>query len=239
MTNEIIFLLHTLCISFFTIFGALLGAETLMVITVVHCILANLFVTKQVNLFFFSATGTDAFILGAVLGLNLLQEYEGKEAAIKTILINFFILCYFICMSVIQLRYIPNNFDTAHNAFNEILSPLPRIGLVSVIVFFIVQFCDYFSYQFLKNLFKGNYFVFRNFIATAASQFLDTALFTYFALSGIVEKPLQVFLMSYSIKLLAMFIISPVLFLFVDSMQDSIHKKTEEYLKKIKSNKKN
>lgn len=223
MTNEIIFLLHTLCISFFTILAAFFGTQTLIVITVIHCILANLFVTKQVNLFFFAATGTDAFILGAVLGLNLLQEYDGKEVAVKTIIINFFILCYVMCMSVIQLKYIPNNFDTAHNAFNEILSPLTRIGFVSIIVFFIVQCCDYFLYQFLKRLFKGNYFVLRNFIATAVSQFLDTALFTYFALSGIVEKPLQVFLMSYSIKLLAMFIISPVLFLLVDF----IHKKTE------------
>jgi len=213
MTNEIIFIIHTFCVSIFTIGAAIIGTQALIVITIVHCILANIFVTKQVNLFFFAATGTDAFIIGSVLGLNLLQEYGGSQIARKTIFINFFALCYVICASIIQLWYIPNNFDDTHAAFAHILSPLPRIGFVSVVVFFIEQYCDYLFFQFLKRLFNDNYFVLRNFISTALCQLLDTVLFTYFALSGIVENLFEVGLMSYSVKLLAIFVISPMVFL--------------------------
>ena len=214
LSNEFLFLIHSFIITFFTLSALWIGKEALITIIVMHCVLANLFVTKQITLFSLSATGTDAFIIGSVLGLNVLQEYFGSQIARRVIFVNFFILLYFIAASFMHCAYVANEFDTMSNAFDVILLPLPRIVWVSMFVFLFVQFVDYKLFQILKNIFGERFFVARNFFSVAFCQLLDTGLFTFFALSGIVHNIWHVALMSYSIKLLSIFIISPLLFVF-------------------------
>lgn len=212
--NECLFLLHSLMITCFTLFALWFSKEALITIIVTHCILANLFVTKQITLFSLSATGTDAFIIGSVIGLNVLQEYFGSQIARRVILANLFILFYFALCSLIHCAYIANEFDTMSHAFYIILSPLVQIIFVSMAVFLFVQFFDYTLFQWLKDVFGERFFVARNFFSVAFCQLLDTALFTFFGLSGLIHNIWHVALMSYSIKLLSIFIISPLLFSF-------------------------
>jgi queuosine precursor transporter len=213
-SNELLFFFHSFFICLVTLAATAMGKEALSAMIIMHCVLANLFVTKQITLFSLSATGTDAFIIGSVLGLNLLQEYFGSQIARRILYTNFFILFYVIISSVIQNYYIPNEFDVLSESFYRILSPLPHIGVVSMIVFFLVQYVDYMLFRILKNRFGEKYFVIRNFISVAFCQLLDTILFTFFGLYGIVHNILHVAIISYTIKLLSIFIISPLLFAF-------------------------
>jgi len=77
--NEFIFLLHIIIIAISSLVALRLGKEALVAYVCVLGILSNLFVTKQILLFGFNVIATDAFVVGAVLGLQLLQEYYGKK----------------------------------------------------------------------------------------------------------------------------------------------------------------
>jgi uncharacterized integral membrane protein (TIGR00697 family) len=213
-SNELIFLFHSLFICFFTLCAAWLSQEALSIIIVMHCVLANLFVTKQITLFSLSATGTDAFIIGSVLGLNMLQEYYGRQSARQVINANLFILGYLVLASLIQNLYVPNKFDTTSASFDLILAPILRIGIVSMLVFYLTQYIDYILFWYLKQRFGEKYFVVRNFLSVAFCQFIDTALFTIFGLWGVVHNIVHVAVISYLVKLLTIFAISPFLFAF-------------------------
>src|ERR1700692_1102877 len=103
MHNELIFIAHSLIISAFALFSLKLGKEALIGFISVACILANLFVIKQTTLCTLTATCSDAFSIGAVLGLNLLQEYYGREIGRKAIWISFFLLVFYAIVSQIHL----------------------------------------------------------------------------------------------------------------------------------------
>src|SRR5438445_4228981 len=105
--NELIFILHTLIIAAFALGALALGPSALVAFVCIQCMLANLFVVKQITLFGFTATCADAFTVGATIGLNLLQEYFGKEIAKRTIWINFFLLIFYALLSQIHLFYLP------------------------------------------------------------------------------------------------------------------------------------
>src|SRR6185295_1974808 len=103
MFNELLFLFHCITVAIFSLISLWLGPSALVAFICAQCILANLFVIKQTTLLGLTATCADAFTVGATLGLNLLQEYFGKEIAKKTIWINFFLLIFYAIISQIHL----------------------------------------------------------------------------------------------------------------------------------------
>ena len=92
--NELIFFAHVIIISLFTIFSLKISKEALVAFIALYCVLANLLVLKQITLFGLHPTASDAFSVGAILGLNLLQEYYGKITAKKAIWTCFLALVF-------------------------------------------------------------------------------------------------------------------------------------------------
>ncbi len=223
--NELIFLLQTIIITIFALGSLALGRSALVAFVCLCCIIANLFVVKQITLFAFTATCSDAFTVGAVLGLNLLQEYFGKEIAKKTIWINFFLLIFYTLISQIHLLYLPNSADTAHEHFVPLLSLMPRIALASLAVYLFTQIIDYYLYGILKKAFSGKYIILRNYISIAFCQLLDTILFSFLGLYGIIEEIWQVIIISYIIKLISIIIATP----FV-GLSQKIYAKTKSHV---------
>ena len=116
MLNEFIFILHIISVTILGLIALRLGKSALISIIALQCIVANIFVTKQIMLFGFNVTGTDVFIIGAELSLNLLQEFYGMQAAKKAIKISFLMLLSFLVYSRFQLWYIPSQVDTMHSS---------------------------------------------------------------------------------------------------------------------------
>src|SRR5260221_7331369 len=139
--------------------------------------LANLFVIKQITLLGLIATSSDAFTIGATLGLNLLQEYFGKSITKKTIWINFFLLIFYAIVSQIHLWYIPHSVDITQQHFVALLQFMPRIVVASFSVYLISQLADYYLYGFLKKSCAEKYIIFRNYTSIAICQLIDTILF--------------------------------------------------------------
>lgn len=209
MTNELIFLIQIITIVSFSLGALKFGKEALVTFVCICCILANLFVLKQTTLFGFNATCSDAFTIGATLGLNLLQEYFGRYISRITIGINFFFLIFYAIMSQIQLAYVPSMFDSMQQHYLPLMQLMPRIMIASITVYLIAQIADYFIYGLLKKYWHHRLLITRNYISIIISQFIDTVLFTFLGLYGIVENLWEIIFISYCIKLVAIFIATP------------------------------
>ncbi len=200
--NELLFLAHILAVLGF-VFGALrLGKSALVSLVVLQAVLANLFVVKQTELFGFSVTCSDVFAIGSIFALNLLQEYFGREAAQRAVGASFLGLLFFAAMSQMHLLYAPASFDTAHQGFAQIFSSTPRIIFASIAVFYLVQKIDVHLFGWLKDKLEGKKFPFRVGLSLIVSQTLDTALFSFAGLYGLVESIFDIILISLLAKFL-------------------------------------
>ncbi len=207
--NETLFLLHMAMAFLFTLGALKLGKGALTTWICLQALFANLFVLKQIELFGFQVTCSDVFAVGGILGLNLLQEYYGKPASQKATQACFFFMLFFVLLSKVHLLYIPSREDTAHEAYSQLLSPAPRLLLASLFVFFIVQKIDLKVFSKLKSKMKTSSFGLRNIISLLSSQLLDTVLFTFIGLYGIVSSLYDVILMSFLIKVVVILCLSP------------------------------
>lgn len=209
--NELIFFTQIIVILLFALKALKLGKGALTTWVVVQALIANLFVLKQITLFGFDVTASDAFAIGSLLGLNFLQEYYGQEEAKQVAWICFFFMFFFFIVSQLHLFYQPNSYDSVHSAYQMILAPAPRLLAASMGVFFIVQQLDIRFFSFLKNQFQDLNFAFRVTITLVLTQFLDTFLFSFAGLYGLVISVVDIIIVSFAIKLMVIFCITPLL----------------------------
>lgn len=213
ITNELIFFFHVFIISLATFICLQFGKNGLSALVTLCFVLGNLFVLKQINLFSLSVTPTDAYFIGAALAINLLNEFYGRKEARKALYISLILGIFFVILGIIQLMYQPNQFDVFHNHFYALLSPTARIVAASLTAYFTSQTVEYILYAFLKQLLKGKYLIMRNWITLLTSQFIDTVLFSFLGLYGIIENIGSVILLSYTIKIITIFSMTPILWI--------------------------
>lgn len=209
MANEYIFIIQSVILAVASLGALYLGKAALVAFICMQCLLANIFVLKQITIAGLNATAADAFTIGATLGLNLLQEYYGKAIAKKTIFTNFFLLIFYAVVSQIHLWYTPSNFDSAHIHFKPLLTVMPRIIIASFTAFFISQWIDYALYGWLRTLWHSRWLVVRNYSSMLVSQLIDTVLFSVLGLYGLVENIGHIIVVSYVIKVAAIFCAVP------------------------------
>lgn len=209
--NEILFFTQILIIIFFAIGALKLGKQALTAWVAIQAIIANLFVLKQITLFGFMVTASDAFVIGSLLGLNFLQEYFSKEEAANATWICFFFMIFFTIVSQLHLLYAPSSADNTQGAFEILLSPSPRLLIASMCVFFIIQRIDIFFFAWLKTSLPSFSFAVRATLALIVSQFLDTLLFSFAGLYGIVASIADIIVLSYAVKLIVIFCFTPLL----------------------------
>lgn len=209
MNNEFIFLLHILFVTLMGLGALSLGRSALITTITLQCIVANLFVTKQIILFGLNVTCTDIFIVGSQVSLNLLQEFFGIDEAKKAIRISFFFLICFLILSQFQIWYTPSQFDSMHLNYYSILSFTPRIILASILAYLTSQNISILIFKFLKKIFNNKFLALRSGITTSLSQLIDTVVFTIAALYGITYSVAQIITLSFAIKLFAIAVTTP------------------------------
>lgn len=211
--NELIFLAHIIFIGITCLVTLRMGAEALVAFLCVQPIIANLFVLKQITLFGFTATAADVYIVGSVITLNLIQEYFGKPLARKAIWVSFGMLLFYTIATQFQIWYAPSPVDMAHGYFYQLLQFMPRLTVASMITYLVVQHIDSFTYGFFYAITGGKYLLLRNYGTIAISQLLDTLLFSFLGLYGILADLPQVMLVSFVIKMGVMVAASPFILL--------------------------
>lgn len=208
MTNICIFLLSCTLIIGFSQCAAKLGESLLTTWIAVLSLLANFFVLKQISLLGFNATASDVFAVGSLWSLNLMQEYFGTKAAKRAIWASFLGLGFFVLMAQLHLAYVPSTYDTAQGAYTALLQPTPRILVGSLVAFFISQQCDRRLYQAAKQRLSLPAPI-RSTLTLLCSQALDTVLFGFIALYGIIDALNEILWVSYSIKCMAILAMLP------------------------------
>lgn len=209
--NEALFFLHLLLVFAFGCIALRLGKMALGAWVAIQAVCANLFVVKQIFFFGFEVTCADVFAIGSVLGLNLLQEYFGKESAKQALWVTFFSMLFFAAMARVHLIYIPSSADTTQEAFRSVLSSTPRLFIASLGVFFITQQLDIRVFQLLKQKMTRVPFAWRCALSTTLSQLSDTVLFSLFGLWGLVASLTDIILVSFLIKLILISCMTPLI----------------------------
>ena len=198
--NELLFFGHVFLVVAFSFMALRLGPLALTALIALQAVLANLFVVKQMTLFGLNATCSDVFAIGSLLALNLLQEFFGREAAQKAVRASFLSMAFFASMAYIHLSYGPSAQDQMQGAFLQILSATPRIVFASVAVYWVVQQIDVRVFGWLRERCEGRHLPFRLMAALFLSQTIDTVLFSFLGLYGLVSSLLEIMLISLLIK---------------------------------------
>lgn len=210
-SNEIIFALHCIAIAVSVLIALRMGKEALTTFVVINGVLANIFVIKQINIFGFNATTTDAFTIGAVVSANLIHEYFGAYPARKALYISTFIALLVTLLTQIQLWYLPSEFDQHHEYFSFIFSHTPRVIFASLSAYFIAQVTENILYAFFKDFFNDKFILLRNWLTICFTQLVDTCLFSFLALYGVAANITHIIILSFCIKIIALICMSPAI----------------------------
>ena len=211
IANEFIFIAHTLLVTFAVTCAARYGQQALTSIVVLFTLIANLFVTQAIVLAGFTATSTDAFMVGSSLALVLLQEQYGVTQARRAIIISFFGLVLFTLFSLVHMWYTPAPTDFMRPAFAAILYTLPRLLIASASAYLISQYTNTVLYNLLKKKLPQSWFLTRTYGSIVCTQLLDTLLFSFLGLYGIMSNLGSIMLVSASIKLIAILTTVPLM----------------------------
>lgn len=202
MSNELLFFIQFFFSLFFLGATVKFSEAALVAFIALQAVLANLFIMKQIVLFGFTLTCSDLFFVGSMLGLSLLQEYFGKEAARRAGKISFLALLFFTLAAQITLWYQPAPEDLAQGAFKVIFSTTARIVFSSLAVYYLVQKLEILLFGFLRALFSGRFFALRVALSLLITQTIDTLLFSFSALYGVITPLFDVMVVSLCVKCL-------------------------------------
>lgn len=211
MYNELIFILDTIFVAAAALIAFWLSLEAMVALVCILVVLMNLFVIKEINLFSFVATASDVLGIGVALCLNLIQEYYGPRQAKSTMWLGFCAAIVYVILSLFHCAYVPGSADVTHIHFVTLLTPMPRIIAASLISFIIIQTIDRHLYALLQRVLAGKYFLIRNYCSVMLTQLLDTVLFSFLGLYGMISNLGDMIMVSYGIKLLTIVLMAPLL----------------------------
>lgn len=200
--NELFIVGHIIIVTT-AIWLAYIHSKTALTAVISLCIfLANLFVLKEIGLFGLCITPTDAFTAGAGIGLGLLQYKWSRQAAIETLYITFACAALMALLAQWHLWFIPVTHDLMQAHYVAILSPAPRLIIASLISYACCQLVEISMLTFLRRSATFLPFELQGFIAMAIASVVDTIMFSYLGLFGLVSHISHIIIVSYIVKLI-------------------------------------
>lgn len=192
MTNELLLIL-SLLITYSAVLAVfyIFREQGLFLWTIVATIAANIEVLIIVNAFGMEMTLGNILFASTFLVTDILSELYGKKTAQKAVWLGIATSVIFILISQSWLLYTPNENDFAMPAMKTIFSNTPRLMLVGIAVYVIVQLFDvwlYHKWWHFTSKKTGNSHGFlwlRNNGSTLISQLLNAVLFTWGAFYGV------------------------------------------------------
>src|SRR5574344_1019166 len=148
MSNELL-----LVISLLVIYGSVLlwlylfGEHGLMALTVFATITANIEVLIMVKAFGMEMTLGNILFAATLVITDILSELYGKEKKKKAVNIGILTSISMIFLTISWMYYTPSSSDWAYPSVKTIFSNTPRLMLVSLGVYAIVQKFDVWAYH--------------------------------------------------------------------------------------------
>ncbi|GAB6988268.1 queuosine precursor transporter [Paenibacillus pini] len=206
--------------SLFLLCYRLFGKKGLYAWIGVATVIANIQVTKTIDMFGIVMTLGNTMYVSLYMTSDLLNEKYGKEEARKAVWFGFFTLVMTTVIMQMALYFTPDASDLAQESLSNIFGLMPRLALASLAAYFISQFLDVRLYSWLRNMFgKRNQFWIRNNGSTMISSLVDTLVFCTIAFAGdryTFGVWMEIFLTTYIIKFILTAVGTPFLYIARD-----------------------
>lgn len=157
------------------------GKEGIYVWIAVASVIANIQVSKCINIFGIEGTLGNVLFASVFLATDILNECYGEKEAKKGVYIGLFSVIIYLVSMQLSLLFVPSEIDVVNEAMINLFSLAPRICIASLIMFFISNILDVKIYSFLKSKFKGKKMWIRNNISTIVCNCLDNFGFVFLA----------------------------------------------------------
>jgi len=222
MRNEILLMVSLVLIySAVVLFYRYFGKAGLYAWTVLATIAANIEVLIMVDAFGMEMTLGNVLFASTFLVTDILSETEGKKYADKAVGIGIAVCVSFIIITQSWFLYIPADSDWASPAIRQVFANTPRLMLVSIAVYAIVQLFDVWAYHKIWNRIiaktgdsrRGLWI--RNNCATLISQLMNTVLFTFGAFWGLhsLHTLIDICISSYIIFIVTSLLDTPAVYM--------------------------
>jgi len=183
---------------------------------VMSSIVANIIVTKVINLFWFQAATLGNATYGSIfLATDVLSEkYSKKDAQLSVYLAFFAIISATL---IIQLALLFNPvYQETQDHLQGVFKLAPRIVLGSLCAFVVSQLLDITLFDKIKQRLPDHKFLWvRNNVATLISQLVDTIIFVGIAFYGVYNFDIliSILISTYILKLFVAILDTPFIYL--------------------------
>lgn len=168
------------------------GKTSLFVWMAFAMVLANIEVSKGVEMFGLAMTLGNVIYVTADFVTSIFNECYNKKEARRAVLYGFIASVMFVILSQITIHFKPMaGSEEVSDAMKLLFGFTPRVVASSLLTYLISSWIDTGIYDFLKRkVFKkdnGKHMFCRSEISSLVSQFIDSALFTLLAFAGVAE----------------------------------------------------
>ena len=190
------------------------GRTGLYVWIAIAGIVANLQVSKTIEVFGLTATLGNIVYAGSFLATAILNEHRGVRSARKGVWVGFFAVVSLTVLMQIALLFEPASSDVMQPHLLVVFGVLPRITAASLIAYLVSQQHDVWAYQFWKERFPGPLWI-RNNLSTIVSQLIDSLVFTLVAFVGVFPWGVlvEIVITTYVLKAVVAILDTPFLYL--------------------------
>lgn len=177
-------------------------------------IIANIQVTKTIELFGITATLGNIVYATSFLATDILNERFGSGLARRSVWIGFGAIVSATLLMSLALGFTPAPDDTMASSLQNIFSLLPRITVASLSAYVLAQLHDVWAFDFWRRHVPSRLWV-RNNLSTLVSQAIDSLVFTTVAFAGVfpISVFLEILLTTYVLKVLVAVLDTPMIYL--------------------------
>ncbi|WP_438347347.1 queuosine precursor transporter [Paenibacillus sp. FA6] len=170
--------------SLFLLCYRLFGKKGLYAWIGVATVIANIQVTKTIDMFGIVMTLGNTMYISLYMTSDLLNEKYGHGEARKAVWFGFFTLLMTTVIMQMALIFTPQEGDFAQAPLEAIFGLMPRLALGSLTAYFVSQFLDVRLYSWIRKFYpKPEQFWIRNNGSAMISSFVDTLIFCSIAFS--------------------------------------------------------
>lgn len=202
MINELLFLFQSILVAGCALAVRRLGAHALVSYVAVLAVLANLLCLKTITLFGMTASSADVFAIGSYLAFALLQRDKHPLSYKNVTVVIFLMLLFFTVITRLNLMFIPAAGDLFAGHCAALFNPMPRLMGASLLAYAI----SLLTTGYLLDLVRRYFPTWRPALVTLGvlfcTQLLDTALFSFTGLYGLVPNLGSIIAMSFGVKVI-------------------------------------
>lgn len=235
--NEILFFISILVsYSAVLIMYKLWGKTALFVWAGFAVVLANIEVSKGIEMFGMAMTLGNVIYVSTDFVTSILNECHTKKEARQSVLYGFIASAMFVILSQLTIRFTPmEGSEEISEAMNLLFGFTPRVVASSLFTYLVASYIDTSIYDFFKRkVFKKDntlHMFCRSELSSSISQFIDSALFTVLAFTGVSELGGNTFtglailtLTTYAVKMIIGVVDTPFLYIAKQINKKSIKK---------------